>query len=301
MADALPGFGGSTLGKTLRAAGASFPIKARMHVYQAKAGTTASSALRHDRRASGIGLASVPHPLTPLAAGLLLKEPGLGAAVPGSYMRTPRRIAVGQRFYVLEPLGTTAGFGHSGNRSATARVMPDRAWISVNRDRAQITVGIYLSEAEAQRIAEIIRQGRGHSALLQALVSAYRATASNAPESAGRPVIAREEGEEFESFAAGAGNQLTQGFKTMLRRRVGAWVLPALAGWARNNAEAFIRAVAHPDAGVTVRVKLSAVPGLNMIGARPMSQSGSTADNPLTALRGTPAIAITVTPGKRRP
>lgn len=298
MANALPGFGGSTVGAAMRAAGARFPVQARVHVYQAKAGTTASSAIRHSQ-AGGMGRISAPQPLTRAAAGLLLREPGLGVNVPGSYMKTPRRIAVGQRFYVLEPLGPGSGFDHGQNRAATARMLPGRAWISVNRPRAQITIGMYLAETEAQRIVDTIRQGRGNSALLQALVGAFR---ENANSTAGRPTIAREEGEEFEEFAAQAAGQMTQAFKAMLRKRIGAWALPALAEWTRNNGEAFMRAVAHPDAGVTVRVHLSAVPGLNLLGQAPGgSQAGSATSNPLAALRGTPAISVTVSPGRRRP
>jgi hypothetical protein len=295
MANALPGFGGSSVGAAMRAAGAKFPVQARMHVYKAKAGTTAATAIRHGQ---GGGRSSGPLPLTPAAAGLLLREPRLGAHVPAGFMRTPRRIAVGQRFYVLEPLGPSSGFDHSQNRAASARMMPGRAWISVNRPRAQITIGIYLSEAEAQRIVEVIRQGRGNSALLQALVTTFKEAANS---SGGPPTISREEGEEFEEFAAQAAGQMTQAFKALLRKRIAAWALPALAEWARNNGEAFMRAVAHPDAGVTVRIHLTAVPGLNLLGqAGGGTQAGSATTNPLAALRGTPSISVTVSPGRRR-
>ena len=40
IADTIPTFGGVTLGSALRASGATFPIRARLHLYQAVAGTT---------------------------------------------------------------------------------------------------------------------------------------------------------------------------------------------------------------------------------------------------------------------
>ena len=40
VADTLPTFGGQVLGAALRAAGATFPIKARLHLYEARVGTS---------------------------------------------------------------------------------------------------------------------------------------------------------------------------------------------------------------------------------------------------------------------
>ena len=308
IADTLPTFGGSTVGTVLRAAGATFPIRARMHIYQSAAGTTLPRIVRVDRAGAGGGRGYVTssnvHPLTPPAAGLLLREPQLGVTVPSTYLRSRNRIAVGQRFYVLEPLGAAgelALLNSATTRTAAARLAPSRAWIAVNRQRSRITVGFYLSEAEAQRIVEAIRQGRGGAALLSALVTAYRAMDRSASSPQGRTHIAREDGEDFEDFAARAGRFQPAGFRVLLRRRLRAWLLPALATWARNNGEAFARAAAHPDAGVTIRVRLTSVPGLDMIGQVPTApRGGSTATGALSALRGTPTIAISVTPGRPR-
>ena len=48
IADAIPTFGGSTLGAVLRASGASFPARARLHIYQAAVGTTLPRMMRID-------------------------------------------------------------------------------------------------------------------------------------------------------------------------------------------------------------------------------------------------------------
>ena len=308
IADALPTFGGSTVGKVLRAAGATFPIRARMHIYQSATGTTLPRIVRVDRAGGGGGRGFVTssnvHPLTPPAAGLLLREPQLGVTVPSTYLRSRNQIAVGQRFYVFEPLGAAGALAlpnSATNRTAATRLAPSRAWIAVNRQRSRITVGFYLSEAEAQRIVDAIRQGRGGAALLSALVTAYRAMDRFASSPQRRTNIAREDGEDFEDFAARAGRVQPAGFRVLLRRRLRGWLLPALATWARNNGEAFARAAAHPDAGVTIRARLTSVPGLNMIGqVDTASRDGSTATGALSALRGTPTIAISVTSGRPR-
>jgi len=301
IADALPTFGGSTVGAAMRAAGATFPFRARMHVYQSATGTTLPRMVRLDRTsAAGRGHASSAnvHPLTPEASGLLLREPKLGVAVSPEFMRSRNRIAVGQRFYLLEPLGAAGALAlppTRATRAATARIAPSRTWIVVNLRKSRITVGFYLSEVEAQGVAEAIRQGRGTQALLKVLVDAYR-TADRSPVGAAsaRVRVLREDGEDFEALAARAAPRAPAAFAA-LRRRLRAWVMPALANWARTQGEAFARAAAHPDPGVTLRVRLTSVPGLELL-SRPNATRAS-AD----ALRGTPAIAITVSPGRPKP
>lgn len=310
IADALPTFGGSNVGAALRAAGATFPIRARMHIYQAAPGTTLPRMMRVDRATAGGGrsyvTASNVHPLTPGAAGLLLREPQLGVAVPAGYLRSRHRIAVGQRFYVLEPIGAAGALAlpvSAASREVAQRLAPSRAWTVVNRRQSRITVGFYLSEAEAQRITAAIRQGSGGAALLQALTAAYRAMdKSTSPQ--GHIRILREDGEDLEALVPPlgklAGRLLPPSSAAFLRRRLRAWVLPALANWVKANAEAFARAAGHPDPGVTVRVRLTAVPGLNLLGQGMKALPGGGVAGALSTLRGTPSISISVTPGRGR-
>jgi hypothetical protein len=304
IADALPTFGGTTLGAVMRAAGAAFPLKARMHIYQSAPGTTVPRMLRLDRNAlsGGRGYLSTSnvHPLTSQAAGLLLREPKLGVHVPPGYLASRNRIAVGQRFYVLEPIGAVGNLALPAGASARAaakRLVPTRARASVDLRRGRISVDIYLSEAEAQSVSNIIRQGRGAPALLQALTQAYKAMEQSAARGPSRIRTLREEGEDFEILAPRVGGLLPPALTGMLRKRLRAWVLPALANWAKNNTEAFARAVAHPDPGVTVRVRLTAVPGLDLLGKAAAGIGGSLPSGILAALRGTPQIAISVMPG----
>jgi hypothetical protein len=301
IADALPTFGGSTVGAVLHAAGATFPIRARMHIYQAAVGTTLPRMIRVDR-ANGGGrfraATSQLHPLTPQAAGLLLREPKLGVATAPAYLRSRNRIAVGQRFYLLEPIGAAGALALSGaTNEVAARLTPSRAWTVVNLRRSRITVGLYLSEADAQAAAEAIRQGRGSTALLQTLTGVYKAAAQPAAAAPnGHLRIVREDSEDHEESAA-ASPALPPAATAVLRRQLDAWVLPALAAWVRDNGEAFARAAAHPDPGLTVHIRLTSVPGLDAIAASTGSTNAAAAKN---ALRGTPAISISVTSGKRR-
>ena len=298
IADALPSFGGTTVGAVLRAAGATFPLRARLHIYQSTTGTTLPRMIGVDRVNAGgraRAASSQVHPLTPQAAGLLLREPKLGVAVAPEFLRSRQRIAVGQRFYLIEPVGAVGTLALSGvARAADARLVPSRAWTVVNLRRSKITVGLYLSETDAQGVAESIRQGRGGLALLQALTALYRTASQPSPAAPhGHLRIVREDSEDHEELAPAA-SALPPAIAASLRARLDAWVLPALANWTRNNGEAFARAAAHPDAGVTVRVRLTGVQGLDAL-AQAATPAAATA-----ALRGAPSIDISVASGRRR-
>jgi hypothetical protein len=295
IADAIPTFGGATLGAVLRASGATFPVRARLHIYQAAVGTTVPGMMRVDRRHAGgrrFRRPALAHPLTPAAAGLLLREPGLGVAVPARFMRSRHRIAAGQRFFHLEPTGPASMLALQ-EAEAPRLAAPTRAWTVINLRKARITVGFHLSETESQTVVTAIRAGRGGAALLQALMAAYKTMDGAGARGRVRARILREEGEDFEDFAANLG-KIASGLTGSLRKRLRAWVLPALAAWVRSNAEAFARAAAAPEDGVTIRVRLTGVPGLDLLGRLP--------DLPKLGMpkipRGTPSINITVSPGR---
>jgi hypothetical protein len=298
IADAIPTFGGSTLGAVLRASGARFPVRARLHIYQAAVGTTLPGMMRVDRRHAGgrrFRRAPLAHPLTPSAAGLLLREPALGVAVPPAFMRSRNRIAAGQRFFHLEPTGPASMLALQ-EVAVPKPAAPTRAWTVINLRKARITVGFYLSETEAQTVVTAIRAGRGGPALLQALMTAYKMMDAAGKSGRGLLRILREDGEDFEEFAAKI-SRLASGLTGSLRKRLRAWVLPALAAWVRTNAEAFARAAASPEDGVTIRVRLTGVPGLDLLGKLPGLPGPLKLAVPKIP-RGTPSINITVTPGR---
>lgn len=298
LADSLPSFGGRTVGGALRASGLQLPVMARMHIYQSAPGTTLPAIARTDRSLNSAGRGYVPsssfHPLTPAAAGLLLREPRLGAATPSSFMRSPNRIAVGQRFYVLQPVGAGAPAlpASRAGRATAARLAPSSTRVRIDRGRGRVTARFFFSEAEAQRIARLIREGRGHSGLLQALVAAWR---SIDPGNAGPRVIGKQ-GEDFEelvplarpsrSYQPGQHHHhhhhRARHHRGHHHGRLRRLIIPALARWAKYNAEAFARAAADPASGVTVLVQMGLPGAGGMIGS---------------GLRALPAISISVVPG----
>ena len=95
--------------------------------------------MRIDRRQPGgrrFGRAAAAHPLTPTAAGLLLREPALGVAVPPRFMRSRHRIAAGQRFFHLEPTGPAGMLASARKPQAPRPAAPTRAWSVINLRKA---------------------------------------------------------------------------------------------------------------------------------------------------------------------
>lgn len=269
MADALPAFGGSTLGAVLRAAGARFPLRARLHLYQSMVGSTIPRMLRADRAAGRtFGATALVQPLSRSAAGLLLREPALGVDAPAAFLRSPNRIAAGQRFYRIEPLGPAGANLQSlgaATRTQAARVAASRLWVRP-KGPGQVTVGFHFSEADAQRIAETLRQGLGVAALLQTVAGLMGSSRLGQRRDLAR-LRGEDEAQAFEELAAGRGAGLLPGRRLLARLR--RWVLPAVSAWARDNTEAFLRAAAHPDAGVTLRVRIAGLPSGPTVQAKP--------------------------------
>lgn len=292
VADALRSFGGTTLGDALRAAEVTLPLKARVHVYEAMVGTTLVSIAAADPRLRRLGTTtavSLLHPLTPEASGSLLREPQLGSKVPDVYLASRGRLGVGQRVYWLE----TPGSG------VTARALPSQSRLVVDLPRGQVRVAVFLSEADAQAVAAAARAGRGTTDLLRALAAGFERLRFIPGD---RSVIVRRESPDSEERAADLLTRVSPAVLTGLRTRIRGWYLPMAAQWTRGSLEEFSRAATAPADGVTVRVVLSAVPGLGALRNAMEGRLGPAELRAVTtggAFAGTPSGAVSVQPGRR--
>jgi hypothetical protein len=305
QADALPSFGGVSVGAALRAAGVRFPIRTRVHIYEAAIGTTLSRLARIERITPGAAAsgdrAALLHPLTPEAAGVLLREPKLGVSVPEAFLRSRRRIAVGQRFYYLQPLDTT---GAVAMETITSKAAPTQAWAVVDLQRSEIRIALFLAEVEAQRITQAVRQGRGAPTLLSALADTLASLGRSIGGDHGRVRIVREL-EDREGIIQRITRMLPGNLVETLRRTVRRYALTALAPWARTSGEQFVRAASHPTDGVTVLVTLRSVPGLDMVrqalSGRLPTISGIGRSFVGASGRMAATSVVTIVPGLRRP
>lgn len=329
LADALRTFGGTTVGAELRAAGIRFPVTVKVHVFEAMTGTTLAALAAADHRlsrvASGRAAAGMLHPLTPHAAGLLLREPRLGARVPRGFLATRGRVAVGQRFYWLEPVGaaataaaaagmpvtTPAAWGGALAAAGAARTRPlsparasraprpSQARLGIDLRGGTLRIAVFLSERDAQSVSAAIRQGRGTPVLLAALTRTFRTLRFAAGD---RSVVVRRETPMSEDLSARMFAKLAPGAISAIRRRVRGWYATQIAQWAKTRAEEFARAAAAPDDGVTVVLTLSSVPGMSVI-AGAVAGTLNPADLARlmsgAALEGTPSGTVAVFPGRR--
>jgi hypothetical protein len=308
IAERIPTFGGVTLAAALRAAGATLPLKARVHIFEATVGTSLRriAAIERGRQGAGRFSSTQLHPLTPAVAGLLLREPGLGVTVGEAYLRSRQRVAAGQRFYFLQPVtgaGLSTGTASGGGAAASQRSDPSQGWIVVDTPQSRIRVALFFSEADAQRIAAGVREGRQAAVLLPALTAAYDGVARSLGSPNGRVRIIKEV-EEGEEFAGSAAGRLMPVMVAALRKTLRSWLLPLLADWMRARSAEFVAATAKPASGVTVTITLSGVPGMGVVRDALRGKLGVGTLQSVTtgtAFRGTPSGTIVVKEGKHRP
>jgi hypothetical protein len=159
MAQALKSFGGAPVKDVLRdqhRLSVTTRLRVRVHLYEAIAGTTLSAIAHHERSVRGLGSSrreawSLIHPLTPEAAGILLKEPGLGHAVDPKFLAGGTTTALGQRFYYLEVRDGAAGAVQPmGARRPGGRVSQTRVVLNFPAGHARAI--LYYSEAEAHAL-----------------------------------------------------------------------------------------------------------------------------------------------------
>ncbi|MGV9709939.1 hypothetical protein ACWDTI_04670 [Gordonia sp. NPDC003424] len=301
-------FGGTTLDAALRAHGIALPGRFRVEIFEACAGTTLPTMARMERLLgpSGThGASSRLHPLTRAAATALLREPRLGVDVPARFLQSRHRIAVGQRFFCLRPLGqtpTTPPVPTRDNPACTSTHPSDRR-MRIDLIRGQARIALYFSEPDAQKVAAALSADPASPALLKALLDALRASSRSVGRSDGAVQIpaapapgqsssgpAHSEAESMWEDERGRGPQprrrhhrhhhrLSPAQRSRLRRRIRSAVATALSAWTRSNGHEFVRAAQDARCGVTV---LIGVTGLNAHG-------------------GGTSAAIRVVPGRKRP
>jgi hypothetical protein len=266
MASALKSFGDTPVQAILRdklSLSTDQPVAARVHLYEAVAGSTLPDIAMHEKRVRGLGSTrreawSLIHPLTPEAAGILLKEPGLGHAVDPKFLAQRNTITVGQRFYFLEIASAKArlvGRPRGGRRSARV----SQTNVTIDFPKGELRVFLFFAEAEAQALSTMLRgrapAGPALAALKKGLESRLGTMLSGVPTRAVRVVHEAVPTEQFRSPVIGAGLKLVG---RSLGRVVLRWVLEALRRELEQRPDQFggqfTRAADAETDGVTVQL-----------------------------------------------
>jgi hypothetical protein len=263
-------FGGTTLAAFLKdQLGVQLPVRAKVHLYQAIAGTTLPRIARFERviTAHGLGAkaaATQLHPLTVEAAGALLQHPKLGRKVSGQFLSSRGLVAQGARFYYLEiagarPVTVTDHRGKTGVRR-TSEVN-----VTLDFPKDEFRVFVYLSEADAQEIAGKVRK----QDLTSVLVLAKRVYEAGVNVALGgdiqRHVKILTETLPQEQFLGLDLKHLTQSVKEYLIKKVVEWVGRGFASYLKSSAGEFVAATENQSDGVTVIVRIAGPPGAPIV------------------------------------
>jgi hypothetical protein len=257
-------------------------LEADVHLYESLPGTLLGEVARLD--ANGQGAASIAefHPLTPEAAGLLVREPGLGRPASASSLASPRSLAVGQRFFrVVVP-------GHrimalpgsvSGARGKARRRTGVHTVLDFPGDR--IKLYLYLSERRAQELATTLRK-QGHAGAVATTLKTFidrGVAAATSGHVTGRIRLIH----EALSLDEARGAALARVPRTAVRAfasRIGEWTLTALTDYLGSQSPKFIAATEDAQDGVTVVMTLANPPGMAAMrravaGAPPNGDAGA--------------------------
>ncbi|MEO0688975.1 MAG: hypothetical protein AAFY51_01615 [Pseudomonadota bacterium] len=301
LADALPAFNEAGLGSVMRNSGLEFPVKARLHLVQAMAGSSPAQILQeHRAQTSVLGRASL-QPLSEGAAGMILGEPALGTPYRETQLQHPSEIEPGQRMYLLEVLDQPGdGLGHViGESEFESPRRGSRFRQRIDRRRRAVILNWYISEGRARHMAEQLRKGMGAAVLLRTMMAMMqRARLQGEVGPTGEAGEAEFEGLEAEAFSLGDLGGVARGLRNQLARQVRRWTGPMISRWLRANIPAFLRAVDDPRNGITIQVALTGVPGLSLV-LDPMAAviRVGQSRNPFA---GRPEVNIRLLPGYRR-
>lgn len=232
------------------------PFKGKMTLYQALPGTRASAIAR----AEGFP-ASQLHPLTPQAAGALL---GANAAMgsrhtPPHFLDSRDRLHVNQRLYRIEPATAHHHRHHHHMRHVHSELL-------VNLQRGEIRLWLYLSEPLCQRIATDLGKPNNFSAafarikpLLARTTEALKTVAIHRHLPGRIHIVGN---------TPNLDNRTPPWLKQVaphLAAKIAHWAGAQLAQYFRNNAEEFRRICASHHDGVTVRLTMTRVPGIELL------------------------------------
>jgi hypothetical protein len=303
VAEAITTFGGYSLAGFLRdrlGLPAGRPVRARVHLYEAIPGTLPGLICWYEKRIPGFGTASRTawsqlHPLTPLAAGLLLSAPALGRDIPVKYRAGPHPLFVGQRLYALEIPGarpqTIPG------QKVVALREPGSVDVTLDFQRNESRVTVFLSEVEAQQIAAKIRQRSSIGIMWRAMRPRIRAGLEQAFSTQGRVSIIHP------ALAAGGIRtsplgRLPRMLIDWLEKRLRAVLRRGLIGFLRSRGQEFVAATEQPLDGVTIVVTVDSPPGWPLL--RKALQGGGIDFRGLQLTKDMPNVTVRVVGGHQR-
>jgi hypothetical protein len=165
IANEIKTFGGIPLSVFLRdklgiTVNTSIPVK--VHLFESSARNDLFQIAKKAKRTRGLGNASRSawmqlHPLTSVAAGLLMREPGLGCRKGRENCLGKRKSAQGHRYYYLEIDGARPQYFQPAKGKQVLRKHTSLK-AHLNFVTSEIAMQLYLSESDGQAVAACLRK-----------------------------------------------------------------------------------------------------------------------------------------------
>ena len=245
--------GGQRLGSVLRDSlginpQVNVPVKIRL--YELMPGGRIEDIVREEKLYNGHGREFL-HPLSPVAAGMLLGEPGLGCRVNGSCLSAPVQTHTGHRYYFLDiPGASPQVYGLQDGSQALRK--PASTRVKLDFIQQKISVVQFFSEADAQGISGLLRQRQLGRAAQQAAYLLREGVVRAFKYPGGRqlqllhPMI-------MPGPASGiAINRLPASWRASVSQQIALWANEQLQVYLQDNPKAFIEAANHEADGLTL-------------------------------------------------
>jgi hypothetical protein len=265
VARAVPWSDGGTMESYLLDRGVErWPVAAEVDLYETLPGTQLGHLAQGEAAPNAEGGAPQFQPLSPEIAGLLLREPGLGRAVPSRGFGQPGhgrggrhgRPVAGRRFFRVRPVGIAGPV-----TAVVAR--PRRAvavWITLSGANPSVRVALRLTERQGQDMLAKLAPGRGGAKDLPGALAALTTHFGAALPAA---VVGRLLRTKVVPDAAQAGP---------IADRVATAVSAAVSGFLTQRDHALAAAARDPANGLTITVTFAGVTRQALDGTLPAGQ-----------------------------
>lgn len=285
------------------------PIQAKVHLYELIEGSMLSRISRVEK-VYGLNGQSGSwiqfHPLSKHAAGLLLKEPGLGRNFSRKFTRDRHYNAVGQRFFYLEIPGsrirfnpctcpkhlpalqsgiplTGRSFSGSGFRTSSGKhARSSDIQVVINFIKSEIRFNYYFSEEDAKSIVEKLNRNdfigaaisiRGslrnvlHSILVRNIGNKVKIIHEMVPELYLENIAAEYQQESVGAIALNAGKAVLGKIIDKLIDRLINLAIKGVVNYFKARAAEFKQAQGTQHDGVTMKIIWINIPGMSGIRA----------------------------------
>lgn len=256
-------------------------IQARVHLFKALKDTKLSSIHKHEN-IPGFNAAQPHawvqlHPLSKVAAAMLLKEPSLGRDLPKEYTTKRSHIKAGQQFYYLEIAGARLRFfqknGYPGSGGKPVHSADIRG--TINFIKSEIKLHYYFSEEESKSIVEKLNGTDGadvatiiryavknvmREILLQNITTKVKIIHESFPE-----LFLENYDEETTGQMPGPGKQLLTSLVNTLCDRLSGIAYASMLNYFKTGAADFKNAQSQPADGVTVKLTWSNIAGMSAL------------------------------------